>query len=126
HAKWQREIIFAYDLPAIAPTHVHGGILRHVPAVVADAADEPIAVRDEHVMFAEVGDVVFDHHETRLPAVQVEAAQHLELVAFDIDRQQIDRHWRFRLLQYVVEDSGRHHDDVIGARSRSHPVAIAG
>jgi len=41
-------------------------------------------------VFLEIADVIFEQDQSRLPAREIESAQDLELVAFDIDRQQIE------------------------------------
>ncbi len=42
-------------------------------------------------MLVEARDMILQQDQPRLPALEIEPAQHLEFVAFDIDRHQVDR-----------------------------------
>ena len=59
---------------------------------------------------------VLDQGEARPPSRQVEAAEHLELMALDVDRQQIERGGRFRVDENLIE----RHDRNLGHPGRNH------
>src|SRR5262245_61059811 len=74
----QREIIFARDLPVLAPADAAWRIVRNVPAVVLEAPDQAVARALEEPVPAQVADMVLEQDQPRPPARKVEAAHHLE------------------------------------------------
>ena len=72
---------------------------RHVPAVGTGAPDQPVAGARQEAVRGEIGDVVLDQKQPRPPARQIEPGQHFDLVAFDVDRDKIDRRRRVRPLR---------------------------
>src|SRR5262245_2619012 len=81
----QREIIFAHDLPAVARRHGGGRRAGNVPAVVLAAADQSVAGTREKPVLGKIADVVLEQDQPRLPAREIEAAEHFQLVALDVD-----------------------------------------
>src|SRR5581483_9286416 len=114
----QRQVIFAADLPALGEARPMRRRGRHVPAVVLVAARRQIAV------LGEIADVILEQDQPRPPAREVEAAQHLDLVAFDVDRQEIEARRRARLLEHAVERPDRHLYDAFRRGARRHALAV--
>ena len=53
---------------------------------------------------------VLDQQQARPPAGEIESGEHLDLVALDVDRHEIERLRRPRILQHVVERHDGHFD----------------
>src|SRR5262249_13254455 len=123
-AEWQTKIVFANDVPAFPRRHADRRVARNVPAVVFEAADQPVAGGPQKPVLLEAADVIFEQDQSRLPAREIESAQDLELVAFDIDRQQIEPRRRASFDQNVVERPHGYFNDPLGFHTRCHPVAI--
>ena len=54
----------------------------------------------------------------------IEAAQHLDFVAFHVDREEIEARGRAGLLKHAVERPDRHFDDGFGRGARRHARAV--
>ena len=124
HAERQREIIFAQNFPAIRPSALDGGVARHIPAIVLVAADDAIAGRGEEAVLRQIGDVILEQDQPRPPAGDIEAAQHFDFVAFDIDREEVEPRGRAGFLKHAVERPDRHLDDGFGRGARRHALAV--
>ena len=72
----------------------------------------------------EIGDVILQQDQPRLPARDIEAAQDFELVPLRVDGEKIDRRRRLRLDQDLVERSDRHLDHALGLRTGRHALAV--
>src|SRR5450830_749499 len=92
-AEWQREIILAQYFPPIRPSALDGGIVWHVPAIVFVAADDAIAGSVKETVLRQIPDVILQQDETRLPAGNIEPAQHFDFVAFHVDREKVEAFW---------------------------------
>ena len=68
--------------------------------------------------------MVLDHVEARAPPRKVEPLQHLDLVPFNIDRQEIERSGAARLFQNAVEGADGHADDFFWACPRRHAAPV--
>src|SRR6266567_3613620 len=101
--KRQREIILAHDLPALVPSGLDRRLFRDIPTVVLEAPDQAIAGTLQETVPCEISDVIFEQDQPRPPTREVEAAEHFELVTFDVDRQEIKADGRRRLGQDIVE-----------------------
>jgi len=123
-AERQTQIVFANDVPAFPRRHTDRRVAGNIPAIVFEAADQAVAGGPQKPVFLEIADVIFEQDQSRLPAREIESAQNLELVAFDIDRQQIEPRRRASFDQNVVERSHRYFNDPLGFHTRCHPVAI--
>jgi len=123
-AERQTQIVFANDVPAFPRRHTDRRVAGNIPAIVFEAADQAVAGGPQKPVFLEIADVIFEQDQSRLPAREIESAQDLELVAFDIDRQQIEPRRRASFDQNVVERSHRYFNDPLGFHTRCHPVAI--
>src|SRR5690349_3095077 len=88
--KRQCKIIFTQNFPAIGPLARNHGIARHVPAIVLITPNDPITGRTQVPVFRQVGHMVFDQDQLRLPARDVEPAQHLDFMTLDVDRQELE------------------------------------
>ena len=66
---------------------------RNVPSIMTEPANEAITVSLQMAMGCEAVDMIL----TRINSgcqLQIQSAQHLDLVALDIDRKKIERHRR--------------------------------
>ena len=77
-------------------------------------------------MLLQITDVIFEQHQTRPPTREIKPAEHLELVAFDIDREEIETEGSARLAQDVIERAHGNIDNVLRLRARRHAVTIEG
>ena len=118
-----RDVITAQDIEAVADGRPGIRFRRHIPAVVAEPADEAIAARFQKPMRLQGADMIFDQDQKRLPALEVETAQDFQLVALHVDREKVDQRGRRRLAEDSVERLGLNRDDVFGVRARRHAVA---
>jgi hypothetical protein len=75
-------------------------------------------------VLSEISDMILEQHQPRPPPRKIKPAEHLQLVAFHIDRQEIEPNWRARLDQNVVQRPHWYFDDAFGLRTRCHSVAI--
>lgn len=67
------------------------GFPGNVPVVLAGPLHEAIAMLPQVRMLGEVAELVLHEDELRAPAFEVEAAQHVELGAFHVDGEEVDR-----------------------------------
>ena len=58
-------------------------------------------------MRGKIGDVILDQQESRLPAIKIEPGQHFDLMALDVDRNEIDRRRRADFLEDIIERADR-------------------
>src|SRR6266851_9024346 len=123
-SKRQAEIIYAQDIPALARRHGDRGGARNVPAVVLEAADQAIAGGVEKAVPRQIADVILEQDQARPPAREIESAEYLELVALDVDGEEIEAGRRLRLDQDIVERAHGNLDDPLGLGARRHAVAI--
>ena len=75
-------------------------------------------------MLAEISDEIFEQHQTRPPSRKIKPAEHLQLMTFHVDRQEIEPNRRARLDQNVIEGPHGYLDDPFGLRTGCHSVAI--
>ena len=68
--------------------------------------------------------MVLDHDEARAPPRKVEPLQHLDLVPFDIDRQEIERSGAACLFKNAVEGADGHADNFFGGGPRCHAAPV--
>jgi len=69
---------------------------------------------------------VFDQNEPRPPAGEIESFERLYLVAFDVDREKIDRCRRAGVDENFIDCLDRDFDAAFGARGRNIEVGIEG
>jgi len=68
--------------------------------------------------------MIFEQDQARTPPRKIKPAEHLELVAFHIYRQEIKPDWRARLDQNVVQCPRWYFYGPLRLRTRCHSVAI--
>ena len=76
------------------------------------------------MVFRQIRDVIFEQDETWLPAGNIESAEHLDFMAFDVDGEKIEMFGRASFFEYAVECPNRHRDDFFGQGARCHAPAI--
>ena len=85
-------------------------------SLLAGGAQKPVLLQIAHM--------IFEQDQAGPPAREIEPAENLKLVAFDIDGQQIEFRRRPSFDQNVVERPDRHLNDPFRFRSWGHPLAI--
>src|SRR5690349_18351698 len=80
YPKWQGQVIFAYDLPTIGPPAFDRGFARYIPTVVFVSLHDPIVGPENLPVRRQVAGMNHHQDQPRLPASDVEAAQHYEFV----------------------------------------------
>src|SRR5260370_40528060 len=93
---------------------------RNVPSVEAGAAHQTIAGGLDEPVPAEIGDVILQQDETRPPAPEIEAAQNLYFVSFNVNREKVDGRRRAGLYEDFVEGPDRNFDNGFRSGTRPH------
>src|SRR4051812_15703629 len=103
HPEWQAQIVLPDELQPPCKAHTLDCLGWPIPAVDPGAAEPAVAATGEMPMQAQILHHVLDQQQAGPPARQVEAVQHLDVVAFHVDRDEIERARRTGVDQHLVE-----------------------
>jgi hypothetical protein len=120
--KWQGQVIFAQDLPAIGPLALAAD--SRVRTNRCTAPDDAIAGPEKVPVLRKVADVIFQYVQVRLPARDVEAAQNFDFVTLHIDREKIESDRSAGFGRDAVQRPNRYTNDPFGHGPRRHVVSV--
>src|SRR5215471_592065 len=97
------QIVLADELPAAKGLDGRRHIRGRIPAIETGSPKPEIALPDQVVMNAQIHHMILDQDQPWTPAPKIDAVEDLYRVPLDIDREEIDRCGRARLVQNLVK-----------------------
>jgi hypothetical protein len=90
HGEWGSQVELAQELPTAVDAQGRQFIGWNVPVVDTGPAKPSVIPPRQIAVESKVQKQIFDQHQTRMPSLQVKPVQDVELMPFDIDRNEID------------------------------------